>query len=97
MKGGRLGDAGLPAGRYPKTDAGHDDPPAAALRSSSIKKRRAFLSGGAAAVAGLAGGPALLDWRGERQGRELSASAVPAAPGRDLASVVDHRSPRGTR
>jgi peptidoglycan-N-acetylglucosamine deacetylase len=39
--------------------------------------RRAFLGGGAAAVAGLAGGPVLLDRRGERQVRELSASAVP--------------------
>ena len=47
-------------------------------------KRRAFLGGGVAAVAGLAGGPALLDRRGERQVRELSASAVPAAPGRRL-------------
>jgi peptidoglycan/xylan/chitin deacetylase (PgdA/CDA1 family) len=46
-------------------------------------KRRAFLGGGAAAVAGLAGGPALLDRRGERQVRELSASAAPA-PGRRL-------------
>ena len=40
-------------------------------------RRRAFLGGGVAAVAGLAGGPALLDRRGERQVRELSASAVP--------------------
>ena len=46
-------------------------------------KRRAFLGGGAAAVAGLAGGPALLDRRGERQVRELSASAAPA-PGQRL-------------
>jgi len=45
-------------------------------------KRRVFLGGGVAAVAGLAGGPAILDRRGERQVRELSASAVPAAPGR---------------
>ena len=47
-------------------------------------RRRAFLGGGVAAVAGLAGGPALLDRRGERQVRELSASAVPAAPGQRL-------------
>jgi peptidoglycan-N-acetylglucosamine deacetylase len=47
-------------------------------------RRRAFLGGGVAAVAGLAGGPALLDRRGERRVRELSASAVPAAPGRRL-------------
>jgi peptidoglycan/xylan/chitin deacetylase (PgdA/CDA1 family) len=47
-------------------------------------RRRAFLGGGAAAVAGLAGGPALLDRRDERQARELNASAVPAAPGRRL-------------
>ncbi|HKQ02418.1 MAG TPA: polysaccharide deacetylase family protein [Actinomycetes bacterium] len=47
-------------------------------------RRRAFLGGGAAALAGLAGGPALLDRRGERQVRELSASAVPVAPGRRL-------------
>jgi len=43
-----------------------------------VMKRRAFLGGGAAAaVAGLAGGPVFLDQRGERQVRELSASAVP--------------------
>ena len=48
-----------------------------------VMKRRAFLGGGVAAVAGLAGGPALLDRRGERQVRELSASAAPA-PGRRL-------------
>jgi peptidoglycan/xylan/chitin deacetylase (PgdA/CDA1 family) len=42
-----------------------------------VMNRRAFLGGGAAAVAGLAGGPVLLDRRGERQVRELSASAVP--------------------
>jgi peptidoglycan/xylan/chitin deacetylase (PgdA/CDA1 family) len=42
-------------------------------------KRRAFLGGGVAAMAGLAGGPALLDRRGERQVRELSASAAPAS------------------
>jgi peptidoglycan-N-acetylglucosamine deacetylase len=47
-------------------------------------KRRALLAGGAAAVAGLAGGPAMLDRRGERQVRELSASAVPAVPGQPL-------------
>ncbi|HEX3200641.1 MAG TPA: polysaccharide deacetylase family protein, partial [Actinomycetes bacterium] len=47
-------------------------------------KRRAFLGGGMATVAGLASGPALLDWRDDRQGRELSASAVPPAPGRRL-------------
>jgi peptidoglycan/xylan/chitin deacetylase (PgdA/CDA1 family) len=47
-------------------------------------KRRAFLGGGVAAVAGLAGGPVALDWRDQRQVRELSASAVPAAPGRRL-------------
>jgi peptidoglycan-N-acetylglucosamine deacetylase len=41
-------------------------------------RRRAFLAGGGAAVAGLAGGPALLDWRDERQVRELSASAAAA-------------------
>lgn len=46
-------------------------------------KRRAFLGGGVAAMAGLAGGPALLDRRGERQVRELSASAAPA-PGQRL-------------
>jgi peptidoglycan-N-acetylglucosamine deacetylase len=46
-------------------------------------RRRAFLGGGAAAVAGLAGGPAFLDRRGERQVRELSASAAPA-PGQRL-------------
>ena len=45
-------------------------------------KRRAFLGGGAAAVAGLAGGPALLDRRNERQVRELSTSAASAAGGR---------------
>lgn len=47
-------------------------------------KRRAFLGGGMATVAGLASGPALLDWRDDRQGRELSASAVPPAPGQRL-------------
>jgi peptidoglycan/xylan/chitin deacetylase (PgdA/CDA1 family) len=47
-------------------------------------RRRAFLAGGGAAVAGLAGGPALLDWRDERQVREHSAAAVPAAPGQRL-------------
>lgn len=47
-------------------------------------RRRVFLGGGAAAVAGLAGGPALLDRRGERQVRELSAAAVPAAPSQRL-------------
>ena len=47
-------------------------------------KRRAFLAGGGAAVAGLASGPALLDWRDERLVRELNASAVPAAPGQRL-------------
>ncbi|HKO85991.1 MAG TPA: polysaccharide deacetylase family protein [Actinomycetota bacterium] len=47
-------------------------------------KRRVFLGGGVAAVAGLAGGPALLDRRGERQVRELNASAVPAVAGRRL-------------
>ena len=47
-------------------------------------RRRAFLGGGMATVAGLASGPALLDWRDDRQGRELSASAVPPAPGRRL-------------
>jgi peptidoglycan-N-acetylglucosamine deacetylase len=44
-------------------------------------RRRAFLGGGAAAVAGLAGGRALLDRHDDRQVRELTASAVPAAPG----------------
>ena len=47
-------------------------------------KRRLFLSGGVAAVAGLAGGPVALDWRDQRQVRELGASAVPAAPGQRL-------------
>jgi peptidoglycan-N-acetylglucosamine deacetylase len=47
-------------------------------------KRRGFLAGGVAGVAGLAGGAALLDRRGQRQVRELSACAVPAAPGQRL-------------
>jgi peptidoglycan-N-acetylglucosamine deacetylase len=47
-------------------------------------KRRAFLAGGGAAVAGLASGPALLDWRDERLVRERNASAVPAAPDQRL-------------
>src|SRR5512133_1502909 len=47
-------------------------------------KRREVLAGGVAAVAGLAGGPALLGGRDERQVRELSAPAVPAAPGQRL-------------
>jgi peptidoglycan/xylan/chitin deacetylase (PgdA/CDA1 family) len=47
-------------------------------------RRRAFLAGGVAAVGGLVGGPALLDRREDRQVRELSAAAVPAAPGRRL-------------
>jgi peptidoglycan/xylan/chitin deacetylase (PgdA/CDA1 family) len=41
-------------------------------------RRRAFLAGGGAAVAGLAGGPALLDRRDDREVRELSASAAAA-------------------
>jgi peptidoglycan/xylan/chitin deacetylase (PgdA/CDA1 family) len=58
-------------------------PRAAALRSSSIMKRRASGWRGAA-VAGLSGGPALLDRREDRQVREDGASAVPAAPGQRL-------------
>jgi peptidoglycan/xylan/chitin deacetylase (PgdA/CDA1 family) len=50
-------------------------------------RRRAFLGGGAAAVAGLAGGPALLDRRDERQVRELEASAVPGGPGQRLGQL----------
>jgi peptidoglycan-N-acetylglucosamine deacetylase len=46
-------------------------------------KRRVFLGGGvAAAVAGLTGGPAALEWRDDRQVRELSSSAASAAGGR---------------
>jgi peptidoglycan-N-acetylglucosamine deacetylase len=47
-------------------------------------RRRDFLAGGVATVAGLAGGPAVLDWRNDRRGRELSASAVAPAPGQRL-------------
>lgn len=46
-----------------------------------MMKRRTFLAGGVAAVGGLAGGPALLDRRDDRQVRELGANAVPGAPG----------------
>jgi peptidoglycan-N-acetylglucosamine deacetylase len=49
-----------------------------------MMKRRTFLAGGVAAVGGLAGGPALLDRRDDRQVRELGANAVPGAPGRRL-------------
>jgi peptidoglycan/xylan/chitin deacetylase (PgdA/CDA1 family) len=49
-----------------------------------MTKRRTFLAGGVAAVGGLAGGPALLDRRDDRQGRELTAAAVPGAPGQRL-------------
>lgn len=49
-----------------------------------MMKRRAFLAGGVAAVGGLAGGPALLDRRDDRQVRELGANAVPGAPGQRL-------------
>jgi peptidoglycan-N-acetylglucosamine deacetylase len=45
-------------------------------------RRRAFLGGGAAAVAGLAGGPAALEWRDDRQARELSTSAASTTGGR---------------
>ena len=44
-----------------------------------MMKRRTFLAGGVAAVGGLTGGPALLDRRDDRQGRELTAAAVPEA------------------
>jgi peptidoglycan-N-acetylglucosamine deacetylase len=49
-----------------------------------MMKRRTFLAGGVAAVGGLTGGPALLDRRDDRQGRELTAAAVPGAAGRRL-------------
>jgi peptidoglycan-N-acetylglucosamine deacetylase len=49
-----------------------------------MMKRRTFLAGGVAAVGGLAGGPALLGRRDDRQGRELNASAVPGEPGQRL-------------
>jgi peptidoglycan/xylan/chitin deacetylase (PgdA/CDA1 family) len=49
-----------------------------------MTKRRAFLACGMAAVGGLAGGPALLDRRDDRQRRELTAAAVPGAPGQRL-------------
>lgn len=49
-----------------------------------MMKRRAFLAGGVAAVGGLAGGPAVLDRRDDRQVRELGANAVPGAPGQRL-------------
>jgi peptidoglycan/xylan/chitin deacetylase (PgdA/CDA1 family) len=49
-----------------------------------MTKRRTFLAGGVAVVGGLAGGPALLDRRDDRQGRELTAAAVPGAPGQRL-------------
>ena len=49
-----------------------------------MMKRRTFLAGGVAAVGALAGGPALLDRRDDRQGRELNASAVPGEPGQRL-------------
>jgi hypothetical protein len=57
--------------RWLEQPAHHGPPP-----QGLSMRRRAFLGGGAAAVAGLAGGPALLDRRDERQGRELDASAV---------------------
>jgi peptidoglycan-N-acetylglucosamine deacetylase len=49
-----------------------------------MMKRRTFLAGGVAAVGGLAGGPALLDRRDDRQVRELGANAVPGTPGQRL-------------
>lgn len=49
-----------------------------------MMKRRTFLAGGVAAVGGLAGGPAVLDRRDDRQVRELGANAVPGAPGQRL-------------
>ena len=49
-----------------------------------MMKRRTFLASGVAAVGGLTGGPALLDRRDDRQGRELTAAAVPGAAGQRL-------------